>query len=122
MSHSYTSSIKRLKWIIKNWGLLKTDPAVASDKFKVKFQTTLFCVSDGLCSNAHLPSSLKKDMFETFPKYSGHITYPLSDFENYATFKNFTETPQRLELAKHCLKYLKKKRKKERSLLNESNQ
>lgn len=80
--------------------------------FKYEFSEVL-TLNHGLCTNASLAkirSDVKRDMFKTFSKFSGNYTYPLFIYENYVEYCEmdiFTNTPERLELAKHCLKYLK---------------
>lgn len=115
MSKPYKTQIKRLKWIIKNWDLIKNDPIKAKNKFLIKFIEKLN-INEGLCSYCelfNLNSKLKHKMFKSFPKFSGSYVFPLSDFEDYYKISNLTDTPERLELAKHCLKFLKKQRNKE---------
>lgn len=59
-------------------------------------------------------------MFNTFSKTSGSISNPLDKFENYYEMINFTDTPERLDLAKHCLDFIEKERWKEHFFVVES--
>ena len=120
MYRLYNEQIKRLKWVIKNWGLFKNKPDQAVEEYNKKFPEVPVTLRFGLCTNFldnhnfvnPLSNKLREKMFKAFPKYSGDEAYPLADFECYHSNTNFTQTPERLELAKHCLKYLKNKRKK----------
>ena len=117
----FKPQIKRLKFIIKHWEDFKFKPEKTAKLFRDTFKGDCISIENGLCDNAFLNDllieedknkELIKEMFEAFPKYSGSLFYPLGNFENYSEMENFTETPERLELAKHCVKFLKKERKK----------
>lgn len=115
MAKLYDEQTKRLKWIIKNWSLIKNSPTEAENNFKKKFKVRL-ALKRGLCNHCELyklDSNLRRNMFQAFPKFSGSFGFPLSNFEDYYKISNFTNTPERLGLAKHCLKYLRAKRKEQ---------
>jgi hypothetical protein len=105
----YAEQIDMLSWIIKNWDLINQEPKIAKEDYYNTFGYNL-SIKHGLCANAKfngIPIYVRKEMFRTYKKWSGNYVYPLSDFENYFHLSNFTNTPERLELAKHCSKYLK---------------
>lgn len=108
--------IRKLSWIIDNWNIISTrDKEELEIDFFYSFND-LFYIHSGLCINADLaflPSKVKWVMFNTFSKTCGDVSYPLSNFEDYDQIRNFTETPQRLELAKHCLDFIENERWKE---------
>lgn len=119
----YDIQINKLKFIIDNWFLARDNPKEMARVFKTEFEnmcpqqsrhvSLYFDISSGLCGNCQLDFldlDLLEDMFGSFSEYSDNYSYlyPLKDFENYEEMKNYTETPERLELAKHCLEYLTK--------------
>lgn len=114
MTYKYQDQINKLKWVIDNWEFAKY-----SNDFDLKRKfindlnvigcDTQFSIEVGLCDNCQLndiDDINLYDMFESFPKYSGDTVFPLEEFERYSEMKNYTETPERLELARHCLKFL----------------
>ena len=121
MSKPFKLQIKKLKFIVKHWEDFKTKPKKTEQLFKDTFKCVFFSIDAGLCDNVSLSTLvedefkndlLKEEIFKSFPKYSGNEVFPLSSFEKYSSMKNFTETPERLELARHCIEFLKKERKK----------
>lgn len=81
-------------------------------------------LSLGLCSNCRLGFRTLMDvhgysysevkgflgeLWKDFPGYTGDIYHPLCTKGEYLLMDNFTQHPQRLELAKHCLQFLKDK-------------
>lgn len=100
--------ISKLRFVIENWELVKSNSNYANKNYTEIFGENL-SISSGLCINCDLITleyDLWEEMFKTFPKFSGYLLYPLSYFENITHITNYTETPERLELAIHCLKYL----------------
>lgn len=109
--------IDKLNWIINNWEEIQKSLCVEDllADFQNRFGQSLQ-IDAGLCVNADLSvlsTSLKLVMFNTFSKTCGSIAYPLDEFENYIHMRNFTETPERLELAKHCIEFIENERWKE---------
>lgn len=104
----YNLQIEKLSWVINNWDSIKEDASLAIENFERVFDSKLSVVN-GLCDNCNLWEVAflhRSDMFRSFPKTSGGLMYPLEQFETYGKFSNFTETPERLELAVHCLEFL----------------
>lgn len=50
------------------------------------------------------------DMWKDFPGYTGDVYHPICEKGEYLLMDNFTQHPQRLELAKHVLQYLQAKK------------
>lgn len=48
-----------------------------------------------------------RQMWEKYPNYTGDPSYPILERDDYRLMKNFTVHPERLELAKYVLEYLK---------------
>lgn len=103
----YQEQIDKLKWVVEYWELAKDNSFEASRIFYAKFKTSL-TIYGGLCENClkGIPVSTKARMFRNFVSFSGSIVLPLDHVENFYKMRNYTETPLRLELAKHCIKYL----------------
>lgn len=120
--------VSKLNWTINNWDLIKYSPNVAKDNFytfciESGFYNNHFDIRDGLCLNCGfliLDEDINNKMFSTYPNFSGDYDYPLSNFENYFHITNFANTPERLELAKHCLDFLENERWKEHFFVVES--
>lgn len=53
--------------------------------------------------------ALREQLWEGFPGYTGEPAFPISTKESYQQMNKFTDNSQRLELAKHVLKFLKAK-------------
>lgn len=108
--------INKLMFIIENWSLARDNPKEMARVFKLKFDDSDFDISSGLCDNCDLnllDLPLIEDLFYSFNEsvFTCPI-FPLRNFENYLEMENYTETPERLELAKHCLEYLTSLRRK----------
>jgi hypothetical protein len=107
--YMYDIQIRKLEFIIENWGLIKVDKNLSYYSYIQEFGGGIY-FNTGLCENCNLYDldiALRLKMFESFPKYSGYKSLPLKNFENHSTMRDFTHTPERLELAIHCLEYLK---------------
>lgn len=104
----YQEQISKLQFIITNWKLIQSKPSLA----KKKFYETFNCIMDfgsGLCPNCSLDFldiDIIEPIFISFPKFCGSTAFPLGEME-YSIFNNFSENPDRLELAIHTMNKLK---------------
>ena len=106
----YQEQIKKLDWVIENWDLIFNKPKKARRLFE-EFCNDPLIVDTGLCFNCDLcflNKNIRNLMFSSFHNFSGDFDYPLGE-EEFSLFMNFAETTERLELAKHCLKFLMEK-------------
>lgn len=106
--YRYSNQIEKLEFIVNNWDRINRECTLVSDKFFDKFNCNIR-LKVGLCYNCSLDQieiSIKHRMFESFPNYSGDVSYPLGRLE-FIDFSNFANNPDRLLLAKHCIHYLK---------------
>ena len=77
----------------------------------------------GICTNCQLgfgslmelgytyPQAKKflAEVWKDFPGYTGDLYYPIGTKESYVVLMNMTDQPERLDLAKHVLNFLKEK-------------
>ena len=111
----------KLVWLIDNWeDLSKYKTAFDFERFGRKYSRDYdikfsqdgesFSIRYGICHCFlnQLSVRFKREIFLSYPKYSGYYYYPLSaGLEEYEFMINnglaFTCNPERLELAKHSL-------------------
>jgi len=95
--NTYQRQIDRLQALIEDW--------YEPDR---EYRWNL---SWGLCDSCllcYLPMMLRHEMFRAWKYYNGDPTFPVDGMENYLK-PNYTalNNPLRLNLAVHCLRYLK---------------
>ena len=130
MIKPFQPQIDKLNFIVEYWNEFKTNPEQTEQLFKNTFKTTCFDITTGLCSNIFTGDLLEdyrenrelcSNMFKSFPKFSGRFHFPLDDFEVYEELINFTQTPERLELAQHCIKFLTEEQNKRLGAIKKAN-
>ena len=109
----FDEQIKLLEQFISDWD------NVLQDKPEHKWAPMF-----GICTNCKLgihtltvekeftlpeALALREEMWEDFPGYTGEPSFPICTKESYTQMSKFTDHPVRLELAKHCLQFLKDK-------------
>ncbi len=108
----YSLQINLLEILIENWFEIKTESDLKNLVGDLNPNVDLGCA---LCVNAlleDLDKNFVNKMFEDWYFFSGNLEFPVElNFENYSNLSNFLNTPLRLHLAVHCLRYLRFKSK-----------
>lgn len=104
----YQEQINKLQFIITNWEMIQNEPSLVGKRFHETFNCGMDILI-GLCPNCRLDIldiDIIEPIFKSYPKFSGDINFPLGELE-YDTFNNFSDNPDRLELAIHTMNKLK---------------
>ena len=130
MIKPFQTQIDKLNFIVEHWNEFRINPEQTVQLFKDTFKTEQFNIEDCLSLNVGFRSLLKckdkseeleEEMIASFPKYSGYFPMPLGDHECTPDITNFANTPERLELAQHCIEFLIEEQKSRLGAIEKAN-